>query len=452
MLSTANSHAQGAKSRRDVLKLAREQNVRYVRLTFADILGVNKNVVVPVSELEAALDGKVTFDGGSIDGFVRDQEADMILRPDLGTFAVYPWTRGGAVEARLICDIATPDGEPFEGCPRTTLRRELEDSAGVLRGLTSAMEVEFYLFDAAAGLPSTATRDAGSYFDFPASDRGEDARTAIVVALEAMGFGISSAHHEHGAGQHEIDFKPAEILRAADQLFTFRSVAKHVATGLGLHATFMPKPLEVSAGSGLHVYFQWSGEPGDESDDAPEGLSRTPSDDVLFAVGGLLEHAPAATAVCNPTVNSYKRLVAAWDAPIYTVWSERSANALVRVPNEHGGRLIEMRSPDPSCNPYLALAVLVASIAHGVRAHRLPGSPLVGTTYDLTQKVRVERGIRVLPKSLRQALDELDKDPIVRGALGDHIYHAFRDAKFAEYERYRRAVHPWEHDAYLRMY
>lgn len=268
-----------------------------------------------------------------------------------------------------------------------------------------------------------------------------------------MGIAVAGTHHEHGAGQHEIDFKPAGILDAADNLVTFRGIAKQIASRCGLQATFMPKPLETSAGSGLHIYFHWTGDSGDEDDAAPaNGRAPSPSDDALFAVGGLLEHAPAATAICNPTVNSYKRLVAAWDAPIYTVWSERSANALVRVPNESDPRLLEMRSPDPSCNPYLAFSVLIASIAHGIRTHRLPGDPLIGTTYELTERVRTERGIRTLPKSLRQAIDELDKDPIVRGALGDHVYHAFRDAKMAEYERYRRAVHPWEHDAYLRMY
>lgn len=426
-------------AKRDVLRLARERNVRFVRLVFADIFGVSKNVSIPIDELETALDGRVTFDGGSIDGFVRGEELDMQLRPDPSTFAVYPWRLAeDGHEARLICDIAMPDGTPFEGCPRTTLRRAVE-SAPALSGLRVGLEIEFYLFERRDGdVPSTATSDVGSYFDFSANDRGEEARNAIVAALRAMGVPIASAHHEHGAGQHEIDVAHDDPLIAADYALTLRTIAKHVAADFGLEATFMPKPLAERAGSGLHADFRLA-EPGEE-------------ETTLYVVGGLLAHAAATTAICNPTVNSYKRLVAAWDAPIYAVWSERSANALVRVPPGQRPPRVEMRSPDPACNPYLALAVLIAAAADGVGSATLPGPALVGSTYDLTEKERRERGIRTLPKSLRQAISELDADGVVRGALGDHLYHAFRDAKLEEYERYRRAVHPWERDQYLRLY
>ncbi len=438
-----------ATNKRDVLRSAKERGVRFVRLSFVDILGINKNVTIPIGELERAIEGKVTFDGGSIDGFVRGEEADMMLLPDLSTFAVYPWTEGGYVEARLICNIATPDGEPFEGCPRTTLERALEDARDVLRDVQSGLEVEFYLFDVdASGVPHTTSNDVGSYFDINESDKGENARLAIVTALEAMGIGIASAHHEHGAGQHEIDIKEMGPLAAADALVTTRTVAKHVAARNGLHATFMPKPTEALAGSGVHVYFAL---PNDGEEAPPEDGAF--AEETLFAIGGLLRHAPAFTSICNPTVNSYKRLVAAWDAPIYTVWSQRSANSLVRVPSPEEGRSrIEVRSADPSCNPYLALTVLLASMANGMRTHALPGDPFTGSTYDLDERERSRRRIRTLPKSLQQALVELDADPVIRGALGDHIYHAFRDAKTAEYERYRRAVHPWEREAYLRVY
>ena len=442
MLSIQTNGERKTLSKRDVLKVAKERDVRYVRLSFVDILGIGKNVTIPVSELESALEGKVSFDGGSIDGFVRGEEADMMLVPDLSTFAVYPWTLGsGNVEARIICDIATPDGEAFEGCPRTTLRRALEDARDVLAGVRAGLEVEFYLFDLDAdGAPTVRTSDVGSYFDSDESDSGEVARLDIATTLEAMGLSVASAHHEHGAGQHEVDLNETPILTTADALITTRIVAKHVAARHHLHATFMPKPLETCAGSGVHIYFTT----------APAGEL---AEETLFAIGGLLEHAPAFTAVCNPTVNSYKRLVAAWDAPIYTAWSYRSANALVRVPSPQGGvQRIEVRSADASCNPYLAMAVLVASIAHGIRNHLLPGDPLIGSTYDLNDRERDARRIRMLPKSLRQALAELEKDAVVRGALGDHVYQAFRDAKFAEYERYRRAVHPWEREAYLRIY
>ncbi len=419
--------------KRDVIKLAKDNNVRFVRLVFADIFGVSKNVSIPLSELEAALAGRVTFDGGSIDGFVRGEELDMVLRPDPASFALYPWSSGDGAEARLLCDIEMPDGSPFEGCPRTTLKRAIERASDVLPALQVAFEAEFYLFEG-----GTATSDVGSYFDFSANDRGEDARNAIVAALQSMGIRVASAHHEHGAGQHEIDFAYGDPLAAADNMLTLRTVAKHVAASFGLDATFMPKPLEDRAGSGLHVELLLGPDADEET--------------MLYVVGGLLDHAAATTAICNPTVNSYKRLVAAWDAPIYTVWSERSANALVRVPPAERPRHIEMRSPDPACNPYLALAVLLGAAADGVGRSLLPGGSLAGSTYELNDRERRERGIGTLPKSLRQAITELDSDAVVRAALGDHLYHAFRDAKLAEYEQYRRAVHPWEHRAYLRLY
>lgn len=432
MLSAVNGKSV---SKRDVLKAAKEGGVAYVRLNFVDILGIEKSISVPVAELEGALEGKVSFDGGSIDGFVRDLEVDMVLLPDLSTFSILPWTKGAATEARMICNIANADGSDFEGCPRTTLRRVLDDAGDVLTRVEAAMEVEFYLFARSPNGPLIQSSDTGSYFDWSPSDRGDEARGAIVAALGEMGLGISSAHHEHGPDQHEIDLAESPALRCADNFVTLRGTAKHVASTLGLDATFMPKPSEDVAGNGLHVYFSL------------EGLDE---DQRLHAIAGLLAHAPAATAVCNPTVNSYKRLVAAWDAPIYTVWSEASANALVRIPTAPGMETkIEVRSPDPSCNPYLALAVLVESVADGLRQRRLPGDPFAGSTYELTEKIRSERGIRTLPKSLRQAIDELETDSVLRGALGDHIYHAFRDAKLAEYERYRRAVHPWERAQYL---
>lgn len=439
MNSTTRSESRRPSTKRDVVRLARERDVRFVRLVFADIFGVSKNVSIPIDELEPALDGRVTFDGGSIDGFVRGEELDMLLRPDPSTFAVYPWRAAGdACEGRLICDIAMPDGSPFEGCPRTTLRRAIE-TAAALHGQRIALEVEFYLFERTDGAAaSTATSDVGSYFDFSANDRGEEARNAMVAALRAMGVPIASAHHEHGAGQHEIDIAHDDPLAAADHALTLRTIAKHVAADYGLEATFMPKPLAECAGSGLHADFRLPESSDEES--------------ALYVVGGLLAHAQATTAICNPTVNSYKRLVAAWDAPIYAVWSERSANALIRVPPGQQPARVEMRSPDPACNPYLALAVLIGAAGDGIAQRVLPGSPLVGTTYDLSEKERRERGIRTLPKSLRQAITELDGDAVVRASLGDHLYHAFRDAKLEEYERYRRAVHPWERDQYLRLY
>ena len=260
----------------------------------------------------------------------------------------------------------------------------------------------------------------------------------MAAALESMGIGVSSTHHEHGAGQHELDLSAGGVLGTADRLITVRGAVKQVAYRHNVHATFMPKPIQASAGSGLHVYIALG--------DVDEVVR-------LHAIAGLLEHAPGFTAVCNPTVNSYKRLMPAWDAPIYTVWSHRSANALVRVPPAMDGPpVIEVRSPDSACNPYLALATLVEAVADGIRARTLPGDPFTGSTYDLQGKYLKDHGIRTLPHSLGEAIAALDKDLVMRGALGDHIYHAFRDAKLAEFERYRLAVHPWEHQEYLRQF
>jgi glutamine synthetase len=426
--------------RRDVLKTAKDRGVKWIRLAFVDIFGIEKNITIPVSELERAMNGRVTFDGGSIDGFIREEELDMLLRPDAATFAILPWTiDSGAPEARMLCDIAMPDGTPFEGCPRSTLKRVIDDAEDVLRDVKTALEVEFYLFQRDAdGMPTTRTVDAGSYFDYSPSDRGDDARTAMAAALESMGIGVLSAHHEHGAGQHELDLAAGGVLGTADRLITVRSVVKQIASNHNIHATFMPKPIESSAGSGLHVYIALG--------DIDEVVR-------LHAIAGLLDHAPGFTAVCNPTVNSYKRLMPAWDAPVYTVWSQRSANSLVRVPPPiDGPPLLEIRSPDSACNPYLALAVLIEAVADGIRSRKLPGDPFTGSTYDLREKYRKDHGILTLPNSLGEAIAALDKDLVMRGALGDHIYHAFRDAKKAEFERYRLAVHPWEHQEYLRKF
>jgi glutamine synthetase len=470
---------------------ARAAGIRQVRLFFADMLGANKCVVIPVSDLAKALDGRVTFDGGSIDGFARDQEIDMILKPDPLTFALLPHADGALPEARLLCEIAMPDGKPFEGCSRMALRRILGEAQETLPNLRTRIEVEFYLFIMPSEDDTPVTHDPASYFDVSFCDRGESVRSEIVAALEEMGIAVAAAHHEHAPSQHEIDLGEGSVLAAADALFTLRMIAKEVAARHGMLATFMPKPLENSAGSGLHFYFDWGPETereeplldplvslkamdgreavDPEADSSAYALDeeldldaqelqailrdrREEPNERLYAVGGLLAHALACTAICNPLVNSYKRIVTAWDAPVYTVWSHRSANALVRMPSDHAASTLEVRSPDPSCNPYLALAVLIASMLDGFRRKRLPGAPFTGNTYTLTNDERIELGIRQLPKSLRQALLELERDVVVRNALGDHIYRAFNDVKRREYEAYRRAVHPWERKTYLRRY
>src|SRR5579863_9309017 len=336
---------------RDVSKRAKELGVQFVRLQFNDIHGVTKNVAIPVKELDAALDGNTVFDGSCIEGFVRFEEADMYLMPDTATFALLPTAPGAPVEARLMCDVRNPDGSPFEGCPRSTLRRVLDEAQALGFGVRAAAELEFFLFEASpAGGDLVATTDTGSYFDLSPMDRGDLARRDAALALEEMGIRIFATHHEVSPGQHEIDLAAADMLALADAVATARVVVKTIAARHGLNATFMPKPLLHRDGSGLHVEQFVSGEDGVNAFRGP-GSPADLSEVGLAYVGGLLAHARGFTAITNPTVNSYKRLVPGYDAPSYVTWSQRAKSSLVRVPFEHAGDArVELRSPDPSCN------------------------------------------------------------------------------------------------------
>jgi glutamine synthetase len=438
-------------TKRDLLKRAKDLDVRFIRLQFNDIHGVTKNVAIPVQELEAALEGKVVFDGSCIEGFVRFEEADMYLMPDAGTFALLPTAPGAAREARLVCDVRNPDGSPFEGCPRSTLRRVLDEATALGFSVTAGAELEFFLFEQTAdGQPTTATSDRGSYFDLSPMDRGDLARRDAALALEEMGIRVEATHHEVSPGQHEIDLAPVDILALADAVATARVIVKTVAARHGLNATFMPKPLLQRDGSGLHVaqYLTKDGVSAFAAADEPFNLSETG----LGYVGGLLEHARGFTAITNPTVNSYKRLVPGYDAPSFVSWSQRAKSSFVRVPVEGGHEMrIELRAPDPSCNPYLAFACIVKAGLDGVRRKLVPGDPLDVNASTLSESERESLGIVQLPASLQEAVAALDADALVRSALGDHSYHRFREAKLAEWEAYRTQVHPWELDAYLSL-
>jgi glutamine synthetase len=439
--------------RASLLQRATREKVKFMRLQFTDILGVIKNVEVPDRQFEEALDGRIMFDGSSIEGFVRIEESDMYLKPDLSTFQIFPWTyAGGERVARLICDIANPDGTPFAGCPRSTLKRVIALAAE--RGFTmkAGPEAEFFLFQRRAdGEPTTETHDSGGYFDLTPVDLGEDVRREIILALEQMGFHVEAAHHEVAPGQHEIDFRYDDALITADNVITFRFVVKNVANRNGLHATFMPKPVFGVNGSGMHTHQSLFAKGRNVfHDERSDGeLSRT----CRHYIGGLLRHAKSFCAITNPLVNSYKRLVPGFEAPTAIAWSTRNRSPLVRVPAARGAMTrIELRMPDPSCNPYLALAVMLRAGLDGIEKELDPGPPVLKNIYRMSHRERRHLRIDELPANLSDALDYLQKSDLMEETLGDHILAHFLAAKRAEWDSYIRHVSRWEVERYLNTY
>ena len=442
-----------AYTRDDILHLVKELNIKFIRLQFADVLGISKNVAIPVQQLEKALDGELMFDGSSIEGFVRIEESDMYLRPDTNTFTVFPWnSHAGGGEARLICDIYNPDGTPFAGCPRNTLRRAIKEAETMGYQLNAGPEAEFFLFlKDEEGRATTKTHDRGSYFDLMPVDLGEAARRDMVLTLQEMGFEVEASHHEVAPGQHEIAFKYADALTTADNIATFKLVVRTIALQHNLHATFMPKPIFGIAGSGMHTHQSLFKEGKNSFFDAqdPSQLSMT----ARYYIGGLLSHVNGFTAITNPLVNSYKRLVPGYEAPVYIAWSEHNRSPLVRIPARRGvGTRVELRNPDPSCNPYLTLAVTLMAGLDGIKNKTLPPAPVNQNIYDMTDAERAELGIGSLPATLGNALYELSKNEVVRKALGEHIYDRFMEAKTIEWTRYRNQVHQWELDNYLTVF
>ncbi|MFA5384447.1 MAG: type I glutamate--ammonia ligase [Eubacteriales bacterium] len=436
----------------EVLKRAKELGVKFIRLQFTDIFGLLKNVSVTVEQLEKALNGELMFDGSAIEGFVRIEESDMYLRPDPSTFVIFPWRpRDGAV-ARLICDIYTADGQPFIGDPRYVLRKAVQEAKEIGYEMMVGPEAEFFLFQIDSdGRPTTITHDKAGYFDLTPVDLGENARRDVVITLEELDFEVEASHHEVGPGQHEIDFKYADALETADRVATFRFVVRTIAQRHGLHATFMPKPIVGLPGSGMHLNqsLMRDGANSFYDPDAPLQLSET----CLNYIGGLMEHIQAITAITNPTVNSYKRLVSGYEAPVYIAWSSRNRSPLIRVPAKKGlSTRIELRSPDPACNPYLALAVCLKAGLDGIKKKIQPPLPCDQNIYEMTQKERQEFGIGSLPESLSEALKKLTADQLIIEALGPHIAEHFLEAKKIEWERYRIQVHPWELEEYLTKY
>lgn len=433
----------------DVRRLAKEHGVKFIRLQFTDIFGVMKNVAITIEQLDKALNNELMFDGSSIEGFVRIEESDMYLRPDPNTFVIFPSNNGRDPYARLICDIYNPDGTPFEGDPRYVLRRAIADAEAMGYRMYVGPEAEFFLFHVdEEGRPTTHTHDRAGYFDLAPVDLGEEARREMCLTLEQLGFEIEASHHEVAPGQHEIDFKYDDALDVADKIMTFKSVVRSVAQRHGLHATFMPKPLYGEAGSGMHL--NQSLFAGDNNAFFDPNTDNQLSQECLWYIGGILENARAMAAVLNPTVNSYKRLVSGFEAPVYIAWSYRNRSPLIRIPAKRGlSTRIELRSPDPSCNPYLALAVSLQAGLHGIKNRIAPPPPCERNIFCMTDAERAKTEITSLPESLKLALDELETNAVMRAALGEHVFHRFLEAKRIEWARYRVQVHPWELSEYL---
>ena len=445
-----------ATSKSDIQKTLESEDVKFLRLQFTDIMGHNKNVEVPASQFEKALDGEMMFDGSSVEGFTRIEESDMLLKPDYGTFLVFPDliedARRGRV-ARLICDITYPDDTPFEGDPRYILKRQVERLQKLgFDDMYAGPEPEFFLFERdVTGVATTVTHDAAGYFDLAPVDRGEEARRDMVNALVEMGFEIEAAHHEVAPGQHEIDFKYDKAVATADSIATFRLVVKRVAMNHGLHATFMPKPVAGINGSGMHTHLSLfkDGENAFFDEKAEHQLSKT----ALNWIAGLLEHAGGMVALTNPIVNSYKRLTPGFEAPTNIAWSASNRSAMIRIPARRGvGTRSELRMPDPSCNPYLALAAMLAAGIDGLEKKLTPPPPIQRNIYEMSVRDRRKHKIKELPGTLREAIYALRKDRVMKNALGEHAFNHFLDAKTMEFDAYRVTVHDWELREYLAEY
>jgi glutamine synthetase len=439
-------------SPKDILGLARAQNVRFLRLQFTDILGVNKNVEIPASQFEKALAGDIMFDGSSIEGFVRIEESDMLLAPDLSTFRVFPWGDPEHRVGRLICDVNLADGSPFVGDPRGALKRVIADAAAMGFTMNAGMEAEFFMFKRGPdGETTTQTHDVGGYFDLAPVDLGEEARRAIVDDLEQMGFEVEAAHHEVAHGQHEIDFRYADALTTADNIATFRFVVKAVAQRFGLAASFMPKPIFGQNGSGMHTHQSlFTGRKNAFWDEKAQWeLSET----ALHYIGGLLRHARGTTAITNPLVNSYKRLVPGYEAPVNVAWSMRNRSPMLRIPDRRGlGTRVEHRVPDPAANPYLALAVMLAAGLDGIRTKADYREPVNENIWEMSHREKRRLRIDDLPHDLNEACDELEKSDVVTAALGEHITTQFLAAKRQEWREYITQVSAWELENYLAKY
>lgn len=440
-------------SKEDIIQLSADNDVRFINLQFSDIFGISKNVSINVEHLSSALDGKCMFDGSSVDGFVRVEESDMYLLPDPDTFLIFPWEEYEGKTARLICDVVRHDGKAFEGDPRYILKKTLKKLYDMgYDTFNVGPECEFFLFMTDdKGEPQIITQDKAGYFDLSPVDLGGHARRSMCHILEKMGFEIEASHHESAPGQHEIDFRYRDGLSIADCISTFKQVVKTVAHRNGLYATFIPKPLVGVSGSGMHANLSISKNGKnifhDESD--PQHLSQ----EAYWFIGGLIKYARDITAITNPLVNSYKRLVPGHEAPMYIAWSAKNRSAMIRIPASRGeSTRIELRSPDPTCNPYLALSLILSAGLEGIKNRIQPPSPYEKNVYDLSEELRAEIGIDKLPESLMEAIICMKNSTLVKEVLGEHIFDKYIEAKTREWYDYKKYVTQWEYNQYLGKY
>ncbi|MDE7019707.1 MAG: type I glutamate--ammonia ligase [Lachnospiraceae bacterium] len=436
-------------TKQDILRLVQEEDVEFIRLQFTDIFGNLKNVAITVSQLEKALDNECMFDGSSIEGFARIEESDMYLNPDYNTFEIFPWRPQQGKVARMICDVYRPNGEPFEGDPRYILKRAIKMAADMGYVFEVGPECEFFLFNTDENaMPTTITHEQAGYFDLGPVDFGENARRDIVLTLEDMGFVIEASHHEVAPAQHEIDFRYDEALITADNIMTFKLAVKTIAKRHGLHATFMPKPKYGVNGSGMHINMSLSKDGrnifADETDKF--GLSR----EAYFFIGGIMKHMKGMTAITNPLVNSYKRLVPGFEAPVHIAWSATNRSPLIRIPATHGtGTRIELRCPDPAANPYLALAVCLRAGLDGIANRMMPPESVDCNIFEMSREQRKSCGIEEIPGTLIEAIHAMEADGFIKDVLGTHTYTKYIDGKKEEWNRYRSQVTEWEIKAYL---
>ena len=441
-------------TKEDIIKSAQENNVEFIRLQFTDMFGIMKNVAITLSQLEKALDNDCMFDGSSIDGFVRIDESDMYLHPDYDTWTIFPWRKHqNAQTARLICSVYKSDNEtPFLGDPRNVLQKVMNEAAEMGFGFNVGPECEFFLFKLDEnGNPTLETGDEGGYFDLNPIDHGENCRRDICLALEDMGYTIEASHHEVAEGQHEIDFQFGDVMLSADRVMTFKHVVKTYATKHGLHATFMPKPIFGVNGSGMHTNMSLfrDGKNAFYDPSDPKGLSNA----AYSFIAGLLAHVKGMAAITNPLVNSYKRLVPGYEAPCYLAWSASNRSALIRIPAARGqSTRVELRCPDPACNPYLELAVCLAAGLDGIEKGLTPPPEITDNIFAMSPAARRRRGIEALPGSLEEALVCMKKDKLIMDTLGEHVTGQYIAGKEAEWEEYRTRVSSWERDKYMILY
>ncbi|MCI7814729.1 MAG: type I glutamate--ammonia ligase [Lachnospiraceae bacterium] len=436
-------------TKKDIINLVEEEDVEFIRLQFTDVFGTLKNLAITSSQLEKALNNKIVFDGASIDGFVGIEESDMYLHPDLDTFTIFPWRPQQGKVARLICDVYRSNGEPFEGDSRYILKKAVQQANDMGYDFYVGPECEFFLYHMDnEGNPTNDTTEKASYFEIGPVDFGENARRDMVLTLEEMGFEILASYHEKAPAQHEIDFQHDKALNTADNIMTFKLAVKTIARRHGIHATFMPKPRMEHHGSGMHTHMSLLKD-GKNIFDDPTGEAGL-SQEAYYFIGGLLKHCKGITAIANPLVNSYKRLSSGYDAPRYIAWSENNRSPLIRIPAARGmATRIEMRSPDPSANPYLLLAVCLAAGLDGIKNKILPPKLVRGNIFAMTEEERAEEGIETMPLSLKDALTEMKKDPLIRETLGDHIFEKYQEAKEKEWDEYTNFVTNWEIEQYL---